>query len=126
MPTERAAAERKIAKNADDMLSKAQVFARIKPSSFGNNRTTARIQQYTQVQNGYRNEGLNRVPTFKWTPVGNAFIAVIDEQMSDAYEAGDAAVVTLYKIGHTNDSRRDPLFTTSKDKAVRYYSGRTD
>src|SRR5207248_2850943 len=81
-----------------------------------------RIQQYVQVQNGYRNEGLNQVPTFKWIPIGEEFIGVIDERMPDAYEAGGAAVVTLYKIGHTNDSSRRPLFTTSQEKAVHYYS----
>jgi len=38
---ERASAERKIAKDANAAVSKAQVFARIKPSSFANDRTTA-------------------------------------------------------------------------------------
>ena len=119
---EHARTEREIRKNAAEMVSNAQIFARIKPYSFGNNQTTASIQEYVQVKNGYRNEGLNQVPTFKWTPVGDKFTGVIDERMSDAYEAGDAAVVTLYKIGHTNDSGRKPLFTTIQDKALHYYS----
>jgi hypothetical protein len=63
---------------------------------------------------------LNFIPVSGWRKAGDKFIGVIGERMSDSYEQGDIAVVTLYKIGHTNDSSRNPLFTTNKEKAVRF------
>jgi hypothetical protein len=60
------------------------------------------------------------VPVYSWREVGDKFIGVIDEHMSERYESGNKAVVTLYKIGHTNDASRDPLFTTNKEKAVHF------
>jgi hypothetical protein len=109
-------------KSAEKLLPQIRIFAIIKPFHFGKEQTGARIQPYEQYDTGLtHNEtgtSLNMVPTYDWRKVGDDFFGVIDEPMSDSYEGGDKAVVTLYKIGHTDDSSRDPLFTTKKEKAV--------
>ena len=63
------------------------------------------------------------VPVYSWRKVGDKFIGVIDERMSESYESGDKAVVTLYKIGHTEDASRHQLFTTNKEKAAHFLTG---
>jgi hypothetical protein len=48
---------------------------------------------------------------------------VIDEPTPEFYEKGSRAVVTLYRIGLTNDWDRSPLFTTNKEKAMNFLIG---
>jgi len=50
--------------------------------------------------------------------VGEQFTGVINERMPDYFERGDVAPVAFYRIGHSDDSSRDPLFMMSKDKAM--------
>ncbi len=110
-------------KSAETLLPQIKIFAIIKPFRFERERTVTWIQPYEQYDTGQRhNEGtnLNVVPVYSWREVGDKFIGVIDEHMSERYESGDKTVVTLYKIGHTNDTSRDPLFTTKKEKAVHF------
>jgi hypothetical protein len=118
---------RQLEKQADNLLPQIRIFAIIKPFEFEKERTVARIQPYEQYDTGQRqNEtgsSLNYVPVSGWRKVGEEFIGVIDEHMSERYESGDTTVVTLYKIGHTNDTSRDPLFTTKKDKAMNFLTG---
>jgi hypothetical protein len=52
------------------------------------------------------------------------FTGVIDERMPESFERGDVAPVALYRIGHTDDSSRDPLFTMNREKAIRLALGR--
>ena len=104
--------------NADKLLQQVMIFAVVKPFSFGEERTTADIQEYAKYQ----------VPPlgafqYEWRAVGKQFTGVIDEPMPRYYEEGDIIPVALYRIGHTNDSRRHPLFTTDKEKAMRVLSG---
>ena len=40
--------------------------------------------------------------------------------MHESLERGDVVPVTLYRIGHTDDSSRDPLYTMSKEKALKF------
>ena len=117
---------RQLEKQADNLLPKIRIFAIIEPFRFEEERTVAWIQPYEQYDTGEEhNEGssLNWVPVYGWRQVGEKFIGVIDEHMSERYESGDTAVVALYKIGHTNDSSRHPLFTTKKDKAMNFLAG---
>ena len=51
------------------------------------------------------------------------FTGVIDERMPESFERGDVAPVALYRIGHTDDSSRDPLFTINKEKAMKLVLG---
>jgi hypothetical protein len=115
---------RQAEKQAEQQLAQIRIFAVIEPFIFHEEQTVAHIQPYERYDTGERqNESassLNYVPVYDWRKVGDKFTGVIDEHMSERYESGDEAVVTLYKIGHTNDSDRDPLFTTKKEKAVRF------
>ena len=43
--------------------------------------------------------------------------------MLDFLEKGTKAIVTLYRIGYTNDSYRGPLFKTDKEKAIKFLVG---
>ena len=118
---------KQLEKQADKVLPQITIFAIIKPFRFGKERTTAWIQPYEQYDTGQKHNetvpSLNYVPVYGWRKVGEKFIGVIDERMFERYESGDITVVTLYKIGHTNDSSRDPLFTTTKDKAMNFLAG---
>jgi hypothetical protein len=115
---------RQLEKQADSLLPQIRIFAIIEPFRFERERTVARIQPYEQYDTGQRHNesasSLNYVPVYGWRKVGEEFTGVIDEHMSERYEKGDTAVVALYKIGHTNDSSRYPLFTTEKDKAMNF------
>lgn len=114
---------RQTEKSAEKLLPQIRSFAVIEPFRFEEKRTVAWIQPYEQYDTGRRhNEGtsLNVVPVYSWREIGGKFIGVIDEHMSERYESGNKAVVTLYKIGHTDDTSRDPLFTTNKEKAVQF------
>ena len=98
------------AQNADT-LQQVRISAVIEPFIYGREQTTAHIQEYQNYWTG---------PTaydFEWRKVGEKFIGVIDERMPEVFERGNWAVVTLYRIGHSDDSSRDPLFTMSEEKA---------
>ncbi|HEY5991425.1 MAG TPA: hypothetical protein VIU10_02505 [Candidatus Udaeobacter sp.] len=43
--------------------------------------------------------------------------------MPDYLERDDVVPVALYRIGHTDDSSRDPLYTLDKEKALRALQG---
>ncbi len=110
-------AKDKLARITDQNLEALRISAFIKPFIFGAEKTTAWIEPVTRIQAGTHNEGVNVVPTLGWARTGEKFIGVIDEPMAESFEAGDGTVTTLYKIGHTPDSSRNPLFTTSREKA---------
>jgi hypothetical protein len=55
--------------------------------------------------------------------VREQFTGVIDERMPEYLERGDVVPVALYRVGHTDDSSRDPLFTLSKEKAMKLVLG---
>jgi hypothetical protein len=104
-------------KQEEGRLGSISIFAIIKPISYGRDYTSATIQEYAQYWQG---------PTaydFNWKKVGESFTGVIDERMPENYERGSMAVLTLYRIGHTNDSTRAPLFTTSEEKAMNFLTG---
>ena len=111
---------RESAKKALARLPSATIRAVVEPFIFGDSRTTVWIRPVTEYEVGHHNEGLNWVPTMQWYYTGEKYTGVIDEPMPRDYEKGDVAAVTLYKIGHTEDSSRDPLFTTKKEKALAY------
>ena len=108
----------------ENLLSQIRIFAIITPSRFGKQQTVARIQpveQYdTERKHNENLTSLNYVPVYDWRKVGDEFTGVIDEPMSERYQSGNTAVVTLYKIGHTHDSSRHPLFTSDREKAVNF------
>jgi uncharacterized protein YeaO (DUF488 family) len=109
-------------KSAEKLLPQIRIFAIITPSQFGKQQTVAWIQPYEQYDTGQRHNqtvsSLNYVPVYGWRKVGDGFTGVIDESMPESYESGNTGVLTLYKIGHTHDSSRHPLFTTKKEKAA--------
>jgi len=43
--------------------------------------------------------------------------------MPQYYESGDVIPMAMYRIGHSNDSSREPLFTMDKDKAMQLTVG---
>jgi hypothetical protein len=43
--------------------------------------------------------------------------------MPDGYEQGSKPVMTLYRIGYTNDTYRGPLLTMDKEKAINFLIG---
>jgi hypothetical protein len=103
--------------NADRFLQEVRIFAIIKPYIYGQEQTHVHIQQYEKYWEG---------PTaydFNWKKVGEQFTGVIDERMPESFERGDVAPVALYRIGHTDDSSRDPLFTINKEKAMKLVLG---
>jgi hypothetical protein len=102
---------------ADRSLQSVMIFAVIKPFHYGKNQTVVHLQQYEKYWAG---------PTaydFAWKKVGKQFTATLDEPMPEYYEEGDVIPVALYRIGHSNDSSRHPLFTTDKEKAMRRILG---
>jgi hypothetical protein len=109
---------REAAREADKLL----IYAIVKPHSFGRVSTHARIRQCFQSEVGHHNEGLNVVPDYAWKTNEDvkAFEAFIDEPMPQSVTKGDAGVVALYRIGHSEDSARLPRFTFLKEKAVRF------
>jgi hypothetical protein len=112
----------------EKQLSSIRIHAVIKPFRFEKEQTIAHVQAYEQYDTGRKhnptNTSLEWAPIYDWRAVGKEFIGVIDEAMPDSYESGDKAVVALYKIGHTGDNSRDPLFTTNADKALRFLGQR--
>jgi len=103
--------------NAETLLRRIRIFAIIKPFIYGEKQTTAHIQEFAQYWKG---------PTaydFDYTKVGKEFTGVIDEPMPEYFERGDTTIVTLYKMGHSDDSSRDPLFTMDKQKAMQIAMG---
>jgi hypothetical protein len=53
-----------------------------------------------------------------WVRFGSKFTGVIDEPMPEEFESGDQTIATLYKIGHTDDASRHPLYTIDVFKAA--------
>jgi len=95
------------------LLRQIRIFAIMKPYIFGKEDTHVYIQAYEKYWQG---------PTahdFNWRKVGERFTARIDERMPDYLERDDVVPVALYRIGHTDDSSRDPLYTLDKEKALR-------
>jgi hypothetical protein len=89
----------------------------MKPYIYGKEQTHAYIQAYEKYWEG---------PTaydFNWRKVGERFTGVIDQRMPDYLERDDVVPVALYRIGHTDDSSRDPLYTLDKEKALRALLG---
>jgi hypothetical protein len=115
-----------VTRSASDRAAKKlqayTIYAVVEPFSFGKEETTAWIQPYVKYDTGQRKNpsstSLDMVPVYEWRKDGRKFIGVLDEPMKEAYEQGDAVVVALYKIGHTNDSSRHPLFTSKPEKAL--------
>jgi len=94
-------------------LQQIRIFAIIKPFSYGRKDTTGTIQMYEKYWKG---------PTaydFDWREVGKTFTGVLDQPMPEYFERGDVVPVAMYKIGHTDDSARDPLFTLDREKAIK-------
>ena len=110
---------KKVEENPDRLLQSVMIFAIIKPSHYGRQDTTVSIQEYQKSWVG---------PTaydFEWKGVGKQFTAAIDEPMPQYYEHGDVIPVALYRIGHTNDSSRYPLYTMHKERAMQLLLGRS-
>ena len=63
-------------------------------------------------------------PSVRHEILGDHRRATLDEPMPEYYEEGDVIPVALYRIGHSNDSARHPLYTTNKDKAMQLLGGR--
>lgn len=107
---------------AQQNLGAITIYAIVEPFRFHESHTTAWIQRYERIDTGMRQNpsatSLNMVPVYSWRKVGRRFVGVIAESMPDNYERGDKTVLALYKLGHTRDSSRDPLFTTSPEKAA--------
>ena len=55
--------------------------------------------------------------------IGNKFRGYIDERMPSGYEQGSKPVMTLFRIGYTNDTYRGPLLTMDKEKAINFLIG---
>lgn len=111
------------AKQFDEALTLAsiKIAAVITPLYFKPDNTVANIQQYKAEPTGeFEVSGQDQIPVTTPKPFGNPFVGVIDEKMPEGMEAQNAAVVVLYKIGHTSDANRYPLFTTSERKAAAY------
>jgi hypothetical protein len=93
---------KQLRQKAEARLPQISFFAIIEVSEYGNDDTTANIQPCVWDDGGWRN-------------VGDRFRGTIDERMPESYEKGIKTVVTLYRIGHTDDSFRGPLFTMNKE-----------
>jgi hypothetical protein len=94
-------------------LQQIRIFAIIKPFSYGRKDTSGTIQMYEKYWKG---------PTaydFDWREVGKTFTGVLDQPMPEYFERDDVVPVVMYKIGHTDDSGRDPLFTLDREKAIK-------
>jgi hypothetical protein len=94
-------------------LQHIRIFAIMKPSSYGRQDTSGTMQIYEKYWKG---------PTaydFDWREVGKPFTGVLDQAMPEYFERGDVTPVIMYKIGHTDDRSRDPLFTMDREKAIR-------
>jgi len=105
--------------NAVKSLQSVLIFAIIKPFHYGKNETVVYLQQFEKYWVG---------PTaydFAWREVGKQFTATLDEPMPEYFEEGDVIPVALYRIGHSNDSSRHPLYTMSKDKAMQVLNAGT-
>jgi hypothetical protein len=99
------------------LLRQIRIFAIMKPYIYGKEQTHTYIQAYEKYWEG---------PTaydFNWRKVGERFTGVIDQRMPDYLERDDVVPVALYRIGHTDDSSRDPLYTLDKEKALRALQG---
>ncbi len=99
------------------LLRQIRIFAIMKPYVYGKEQTHAYIQAYEKYWQG---------PTaydFNWRKVGERFTGVIDQPMPDYLERDDVVPVALYRIGHSDDSSRDPLYTLDKEKALRALQG---
>jgi len=101
--------------DTEKLLQQVMIFAIIKPFHYGKERTTASIQEYAKFGHTFYDG--------QWKKVGEQFTGVIDEPMPQYYESGDTLPVALYKIGHTDDSSRDALYTLDKEKALRALQG---
>lgn len=83
--------------NAAAALAQVAIAAKVEPFLFGERKTSAKI-----------------------TPTGGKmFIGVIDEPMKEGFAAGDVTRTVLYRIGHTDDEQRLPLFTSKMEKAMK-------
>ena len=96
------------------LLRQIRISAFVKPYHYGREQTTAKIQECTQNWKG------PSAYDFEWSFVGKSYTGVIDEPMPQSLESGNEVAVTLYRIGHTDDSNRDPLFTMIKEKALKF------
>jgi hypothetical protein len=109
---------REVDREADKLL----INVLVKPYSFGRASTHARMQECFKTNVGHHNEGLNVVQDYdcKTNEYVKPFDGVIDEPMPQSIRQGDVVRVSLYRIGHSEDSSRLPRFTFSKEKAVQF------
>ena len=109
-------------REANREADKLLINAFIKPYSFGRVSTRVRMQECFKTNVGHHNEGLNVVQDYdcKTNEYIKPFDGVIDEPMPQSIRQGNVVTVSLYRIGHSEDSSRLPRFTFSKEKAVRF------
>lgn len=119
MQVEAEKAQRESKKRAEEALPGVTIHAIIEPFVFDPAKTTAWIRIVILAPDGtHHSEGLNWIPNMTWNLTGEKYIGVIAEAMPQNYQQGDVTAVELYKIGHTQDSQRNPLFTTHREKAL--------
>lgn len=108
--TNEAMAAEQLRQKAATHLLQITVVAIIEVKEYGKWQTIADIQEMSNV-------------TGEWAKVGKKFRGTIDDPMPETFDQGTQPVVTLYRIGHTNDTYRGPLLTTSKEKAINFLIG---
>jgi len=128
-PTERprleqVAAERKRASVEAETLDGMAVQATVAPKIFHEKWTMCRIQVFVKKPTGeFENQGLNRIPKFRWDEEGDEIWGVLDEPMPKGVDGKSLTAETIYRIGHTDDSSRDALFTRSRERALQFLKG---
>jgi len=121
------AAARKKLDDASARLDSIAIWAVIRPYYFRDSSTAVYVQPYKFAATGeVVPQALNFVAVKDWIVDGDEFNGEIDEKMPETMEAKSWAVVKLYRIGHTADSSREPLFTTIKEKAFKYLVSQSD
>lgn len=105
------AAADSLRQKAEALLPQITFVAIVDPKEYGKWGTDADVQPCALGEGG------------GWVKVGNKFRGYIDERMPDGYEQGSKPVMTLYRIGHTNDTYRGSLLTMDKEKAINFLIG---
>lgn len=104
-------------------IEAAAIMATFDPFIFDEKETKGWVQAFEKTPTGtFENQGLNRVPQYRWTPVGDRVFGILDEALPKSVGANQKQIMSLYPIGHSDDSSRDPRFTQNLDRAKQYYA----
>jgi hypothetical protein len=115
---EREEAQRQLLRKLDELA----IAAVIEPFTFRKESTSAWVQQYKNVVDPLYTGDRNApgAPTIL-VEDGSRVFSDIDEALPSNFGSGDKIHVKLWRIGFTDDSSRNPLFTRNPDHAAVYF-----